>query len=240
MKKVTLLSIIYALLIITIGCKEKSKQEEVITNQDSTYIENEFLDTLSTKVNRINEEVQEEISKEVKEPIVVKKLEDPKIMKEVVKTTTEVKKDVLKEEVVKKEVIIEKEVEKVNEVKKEVEAKVEKPKEIIAANSWIVPTKDIVVINPIEASKEKLKEAKIIYDIQCKSCHGAKGLGDGTKAKSMKGDLGDFSSAKFQAQTDGELFYKTKVGRADMPGYAKKLSDEDIWLTVLYMRSLKK
>jgi mono/diheme cytochrome c family protein len=56
----------------------------------------------------------------------------------------------------------------------------------------------------------------------------------------MKGDLGDFSSADFHTQTDGELFYKTKVGRADMPSFAKKLSDEEIWLTVHYMRSLKK
>ncbi|MDP3353881.1 MAG: c-type cytochrome [Flavobacteriaceae bacterium] len=110
----------------------------------------------------------------------------------------------------------------------------------VNAQEWVVPAKDKAMKNPVEASKENLKEAKTLYDIQCKSCHGAKGLGDGTKAKSMKGDLGDFSSAKFHAQTDGELFYKTKVGRADMPGYSKKLNDEEIWLTVIYMRSLKK
>lgn len=100
---------------------------------------------------------------------------------------------------------------------------------------WVVPAKDKAVKNPV---KEDLKEAKTIYMQHCKACHGAKGLGDGPKAKSMKGDLGDFSSADFQKQTDGDLFYKSKTGRADMPNF-KKLSDDDIWLAVHYMRSLK-
>ncbi|MBS3993217.1 MAG: cytochrome c [Bacteroidetes bacterium] len=105
---------------------------------------------------------------------------------------------------------------------------------------WVVPEKEKKMKNPIEASKENLNEAKVLYNVHCKSCHGTKGLGDGPKAKNLKGDLGDFSSVNFHAQTDGELFYKTKVGRADMPGYAKKLNDEQIWLTVIYMRALKK
>jgi mono/diheme cytochrome c family protein len=107
-------------------------------------------------------------------------------------------------------------------------------------DKWIVPEKDKKMKNPVEMSKDNMTEAKTLYSVHCKSCHGTKGLGDGPKAKGLKGDLGDFSSAKFHAQTDGEMFYKTKVGRADMPGYAKKLSDEQIWLTVIWMRELKK
>jgi len=105
---------------------------------------------------------------------------------------------------------------------------------------WVVPAKDKAAKNPVASSKENVNEGKTLYSLHCKSCHGVKGLGDGTKAKGLKGDLGDFSSAAFHAQTDGELFYKTKNGRADMPGYAKKMSDEEIWMTVNYMRSLKK
>ena len=105
-------------------------------------------------------------------------------------------------------------------------------------DKWIVPAKDKAVKNPVAVSAETTKEAKTIYMQHCKACHGAKGLGDGPKAKSMKGDLGDFSSVDFHKQTDGELFYKTKTGRADMPNF-KKLSDEEIWLSVQYMRSLK-
>ena len=105
---------------------------------------------------------------------------------------------------------------------------------------WVVPAKDKAVKNPVASSKENVAEGKNLYSLHCKSCHGAKGLGDGTKAKGLKGDLGDFSSAKFHEQTDGELFFKTKKGRDDMPSFAKKMSDEEIWLTVNYMRTLKK
>lgn len=110
----------------------------------------------------------------------------------------------------------------------------------IDQEKWVVPEKDKKMKNPVEVTKENLNEAKVLYNVHCKSCHGTKGIGDGPKAKNLKGDLGDFSSETFHAQTDGELFYKTKVGRIDMPGYAKKLNDEQIWLTVIWMRELKK
>lgn len=85
-----------------------------------------------------------------------------------------------------------------------------------------------------------LEIGKSLYNKHCKSCHGKEGYGDGTKADEVEGDLGDFSSAKFQAQTDGALFYKTTFGREDMPEYTKKMpSDEDRWLIVNYMRTLK-
>jgi mono/diheme cytochrome c family protein len=60
------------------------------------------------------------------------------------------------------------------------------------------------------------------------------------KARSLKDFPGDFSKAAFQSQSDGDLFYKTKFGRAEMPKYDGKLTDDDIWNTVVYMRTFKK
>ena len=43
-----------------------------------------------------------------------------------------------------------------------------------------------------------------------------------------------------KAQTDGSLFYKTKVGRKDMPSYKTKIPDaNDMWAVVNYMRTFK-
>ena len=104
---------------------------------------------------------------------------------------------------------------------------------------WKVPAKYETMKNPIPA-KTDAAIGKALYSKHCKSCHGAEGYGDGTKAKDMKGDLGDFSTAEFQKQSDGALFYKTTIGRDDMPEFTKKLpSDEDRWLVVNYMRTLK-
>ncbi|MDZ7614494.1 MAG: hypothetical protein U5K51_12915 [Flavobacteriaceae bacterium] len=47
-------------------------------------------------------------------------------------------------------------------------------------------------------------------------------MGDGTKAKEVEGDLGDFSSAEFWAQSEGAIFYKSYIGRKDMPNFEKE------------------
>jgi mono/diheme cytochrome c family protein len=105
-------------------------------------------------------------------------------------------------------------------------------------DEWKVPDKYVNMKNPTDPGVDK-SIGKSLYSKHCKSCHGKEGYGDGTKADEVEGDLGDFSSEEFQAQTDGELFYKTTFGRDDMPEYTKKMpDDEDRWLIVNYMRTL--
>ena len=106
---------------------------------------------------------------------------------------------------------------------------------------WVVPDKYKKMKNPVKADTESISAGKALYNKHCKSCHGAKGLGDGTKAAQLKTKCGDFSTADFQAQSDGALFYKTNEGRDDMPSFKKKIPDEvDVWNVVNYKRSLKK
>ena len=108
------------------------------------------------------------------------------------------------------------------------------------STEWVVPAKYKSMANPTDLEDEEgLEIGEELYDKHCKSCHGKEGLGDGSKAKEQKGDLGDFSSEEFQAQTDGDLFYKTAEGRDDMPGFTKKIPDtEEMWFVVNYMRAL--
>ncbi|WP_338357853.1 cytochrome c [Yeosuana marina] len=109
----------------------------------------------------------------------------------------------------------------------------------IMQDKWGVPAKYENMKNPTNP-KEDLSIGKSLYDKHCKSCHGKEGYGDGTKADGLKGDLGDFSTAEFQSQSDGALFYKTSIGRDDMPEFTKKIpDDEDRWLIVNYMRTLQ-
>jgi len=105
---------------------------------------------------------------------------------------------------------------------------------------WVVPEKYKAMENPTDASDdENIEIGEELYMKHCKSCHGKEGLGDGPKAEEQKGELGDFSDEEFQAQSDGALFYKTTIGRDDMPNYDKKMpDDEDRWLIVNYMRIL--
>ena len=106
-------------------------------------------------------------------------------------------------------------------------------------DEWVVPEKYVNMKNPTDPDVDA-NIGKALYKKHCQSCHGSEGYGDGSKAAGLKGDLGDFSSAEFQAQTDGALFYKSYFGRGDMPNYEKKIPDEeDMWLIVNYMRTLK-
>ncbi len=106
------------------------------------------------------------------------------------------------------------------------------------AKAWPVPDKDKAMKAPAKADVATGKE---LWAKHCKSCHGSKGLGDGPKGASLKTFAGDFSSAAFQAGTDGEIFYRTNKGRDEMPAYEKKIPDaNDRWALVAFMRTMKK
>ncbi len=104
---------------------------------------------------------------------------------------------------------------------------------------WEIPAKYKNMKNP--SPGENIDIGKQLYMKHCRSCHGNKGLGDGPKAKTLKTSCGDFSSAKFQGQTDGEIYYQSIIGRDEMPNYEKKiLEEEDRWAVVNYIRTMKK
>jgi mono/diheme cytochrome c family protein len=106
---------------------------------------------------------------------------------------------------------------------------------------WPVPDNYKSMKNAVVSSAESIAEGKILYATHCKSCHGAKGLGDGSKAAQLKTEPGDFSKADFHSQSDGALFYKTSEGRDDMPAFKKKIPDaDDRWNIVNFIRTLKK
>jgi mono/diheme cytochrome c family protein len=105
---------------------------------------------------------------------------------------------------------------------------------------WDVPANFKSMKNPVAKGDASNKAGKTLYDKNCASCHGKTGLGDGVKARALKDHPGDFSGALYQNQTDGEHFYKTRAGRGEMPKYEGKLSDDDIWNIVNYMRTFKK
>ena len=105
---------------------------------------------------------------------------------------------------------------------------------------WPVPDEYKNMKNPVVKDDASIKAGMVLYTKNCASCHGKTGLGDGVKARTLKDFPGDLSGADYQNQTDGEHFYKTKFGRAEMPKYEGKMSDEDIWNMVNYMRTFKK
>lgn len=105
---------------------------------------------------------------------------------------------------------------------------------------WTVPDAMKNKKNPIATSAASIANGKTLYNLHCASCHGKKGMGDGSKAAQLDTDCGDFTTAEFQKQSDGSIFYKTVEGRDDMPSFKKKIPDaDDMWDVVNYVRTFK-
>lgn len=114
------------------------------------------------------------------------------------------------------------------------------PRKVFHQEPWPVPDAYKNKANPMKGNADAVNTGKTLYNQHCKSCHGAKGKGDGPKASQLDTECGDFTKASFQSQTDGALFYKIYQGRKDMPSYKTKIPDaNDIWAIVNFMRTLK-
>lgn len=108
-----------------------------------------------------------------------------------------------------------------------------------ASKPWDIPEKYMKMENPQSLDDaDMVRLGKMLYSKHCKSCHGSEGLGDGPKAKQLETFPGDFSSEAFHNQKDGELYYKSYIGRDEMPNFEKKITDEEErWAIITYMRS---
>ena len=110
---------------------------------------------------------------------------------------------------------------------------------INVSDDWDVPDDYAKMENPMEADDESLEIGAALYKLHCKSCHGKYGEGDGTKADDLDAFPGDFTLDEFKDQSDGSMFYKTKIGRDEMPEFSKKIDDdEDIWHLVNFMKEM--
>lgn len=95
--------------------------------------------------------------------------------------------------------------------------------------------------NPVPATSQAIAAGKLIYENHCQSCHGVNGDGEGEKAAQLSTAPGDFTdSAKMGGLTDGELFTEITKGRHPMPAFADKLSPQERWEVVDFIRTFAK
>lgn len=231
---------------VIFNCKNKETQPEEIVVPEKTKTEVLQETETTSKVSTFEKEVEQSESIELTQTTtsdVTKTKTVPVKVENTVKTATKpiVEKETEEQVEVKTKTPVETktEVEINTPVETKAEPIVTEALKSLDLNTWKVPAKYVTMKNPIPA-KQDAAIGKSLYDKHCKSCHGKEGYGDGPKAADLNGNLGDFSSTIFQKQTDGELFYKTTMGRDDMPEFTKKLpDDEDRWLIINYMRTLK-
>ncbi len=104
--------------------------------------------------------------------------------------------------------------------------------------------------NPYYITEKGLKKGKELFNIYCAICHGEKGDGSGylvRDADPAKGDPGgkypaapvNFTLDDFVNSSNGRYYYAIMYGKNVMGSYADKLSYEERWQVIHYIRSLQ-
>jgi cbb3-type cytochrome c oxidase subunit III len=93
--------------------------------------------------------------------------------------------------------------------------------------------------NPVAYNAESIEAGKKLYQRYCASCHGPQGKGDGSQALAG-GTPSDLTDDTWDhGSTDGEIFVVIRDGvSSDMLAYKEKLTEQQMWQVVNYLRSI--
>jgi mono/diheme cytochrome c family protein len=112
---------------------------------------------------------------------------------------------------------------------------------LYSLSRWSAPEKARNMPNPVPATRQSVAAGMSTYGEHCAKCHGQRGDGKGEKAGELSIAPTDFSDARLMnATTDGELFWKISRGHRPMPAFHEKLSEEQRWQLVDYIRTFVK
>ncbi len=94
--------------------------------------------------------------------------------------------------------------------------------------------------NPVTSDAASIASGQQLYTKQCRMCHGTTGKAETAAAKAMgASDLTDATWSR--GSSDGELFVVIQEGAGPdykMKGFKGRLSEQDTWHVVNYLRSL--
>lgn len=104
------------------------------------------------------------------------------------------------------------------------------------AHGWKAPKEVLEFVNPLARSSEVVSKGENVYRTNCSACHGLDARGNEGDILGLSTDPPDLlMRAKHHPQ--GDLFWKIKKGRKDMPGFEGVLQDNDIWSIIHFLKS---
>jgi mono/diheme cytochrome c family protein len=107
-----------------------------------------------------------------------------------------------------------------------------------------------IIKNPLPITDKGLAEGKELYTINCGICHGPKGAGGGYLTRDADPAKGitagaypvaaaNFMTDTFTLATNGRFYHAIMHGKNLMGGYSDKLSHDERWNVIHYIRSLQ-
>jgi mono/diheme cytochrome c family protein len=114
--------------------------------------------------------------------------------------------------------------------------------EMLARNAWhlSIPSDARAMHNPLAASVENLKDARLHFADHCAVCHANDGSGDAPFGRGLYPKPPDLRQPETQKRSDGELFWiiENGVRFTGMPSFASEGMSDDSWKLVLFIRYL--
>ena len=100
-----------------------------------------------------------------------------------------------------------------------------------------------IIQNPYPITNAGLSHAKDVYTIYCGICHGEKGDGAGYLVREDGGKYpvqpANLLLEEFVGASNGRYYHAIMYGRNQMGAYKDKLSDQERWEVIHYIRSLQ-
>jgi len=107
-----------------------------------------------------------------------------------------------------------------------------------AQEHWIAPPAAAKRMNPVASNAASIEQGRQLFNTNCVACHGPAGRGDGPAAPSLNPRPADLA-AMAGHHPDGDLAWKIANGRGAMPSWKSSLSEQQIWILVHYLKSLR-
>lgn len=93
---------------------------------------------------------------------------------------------------------------------------------------------------PIEVNNQRLDLGQDKFTLFCSVCHGAAGDGNGITKEYGMVATPTFHSDRLRAMPEGEIFNTITNGKGQMLGYKDKLSVDERWAVIAYLRTLQR
>lgn len=95
--------------------------------------------------------------------------------------------------------------------------------------------------NPVEATEESVRSGLRVYGRFCRSCHGIRADGQGMTAPPGSRPANLIDDEWVHGDRDGDIFLVIRNGVPpdyDMDAWEGRISDEDIWHVVNFLRNM--
>jgi len=100
-------------------------------------------------------------------------------------------------------------------------------------------TTNWVATIPLPVTAEMMRRGQERYQIYCSPCHGAVGDGKGITSKYGMGATANLHDNRVVHLEDGDIYNTVTHGKNLMGGYGSRLSVEDRWAVIAYVRALQ-